>query len=282
MARVTMNRNQFDVAEEHCHRCLANARRLRVEGEDKVTSILDALGTCVELRQRQGDHSGAVPFAEEAYNVTVIAYDCVHPQVQHAAGMLIQCLIHNDDLFNAERFAQQTYENLRDRKNGMDQEGEEVAMGSHNLADVIHRQDGDLLKAEKLAREALRIRSLIHSSDDDRIGVSCNLLAHILKSQGKLEDETKRLFERSLAIYIRSEGPGGVNTAMATANVGLYYYQLAEGQPTVDIKRKYFLISKSYIEEGFRIQTKILGPTHPNTVDAAYFLSSLVNELSGL
>jgi hypothetical protein len=68
----------------------------------------------------------------------VDAYDPVHPQVQQAAEMLINCLIQEGDLFNAERFAQQTYENLRDRKNGMDQEGEEVALGSCNLANVIH------------------------------------------------------------------------------------------------------------------------------------------------
>ncbi len=30
MASLTMNRNEFDVAEEHCHRCLANVRRLRI------------------------------------------------------------------------------------------------------------------------------------------------------------------------------------------------------------------------------------------------------------
>jgi hypothetical protein len=89
MAMVTMNRNQFDVSEGHSHRCLANARRLGEEGEDKTTLIVYALNACVELRQRQGDHSGALPFAEEAYNVVVIAYDPVHPQVQQAAGMLI-------------------------------------------------------------------------------------------------------------------------------------------------------------------------------------------------
>jgi hypothetical protein len=31
MAMVAINRNQFDVAEGHCHRCLANLRRLGVE-----------------------------------------------------------------------------------------------------------------------------------------------------------------------------------------------------------------------------------------------------------
>jgi hypothetical protein len=65
MALVTMNRNQFDVAEGHCHHCLANARRLGVEGEDKVTSIFEALDTYSNLRQRQGDLSGAVPLLKK-------------------------------------------------------------------------------------------------------------------------------------------------------------------------------------------------------------------------
>jgi tetratricopeptide (TPR) repeat protein len=280
MALVVTNRNQFDGAEGHCHRCLANARRLGVEGEDKTTSIMRALHNYTNLRQRQGDLLGAVPFAEEAYNVVVDAYDPVHPEVQQAAGMLINCLIHNGDLFNAERFAQQTYENLRDRKNGMDQEGEEVANGSHNLANVIYLQEGDLLKAEELAREALRIRSLIHNSDDGMIGGSCDLLARILKSQGQFEDETKRLFERSLANYIRNEGPDGANTAILNINTGNYYYDLARKQLTVDIKRNHFLVSKSHVEEGFRIRTKIYGPTYPSTVQAASLLSALTRELS--
>jgi tetratricopeptide (TPR) repeat protein len=282
MALVTMNRNQFDGAEGHSHRCLADARRLGVEGENKVTSIFEALIIYVELRQRQGDHSGAVTFAEEAYNVVVDAYDPVHRQVQQAAGMLINSLIQEGDLFNAERFAQQTYENLKDRKNGMDQEGEEVAMGSYNLADVIYRQEGDLLKAEKLAREALRISSLIHNSDDHKIGVSCDLLARILKHQGKFEDETKELFERSLAIFIRREGPDGANTAISNINIGCYYYELARRQLIIDTQRKYFLVSKSHMDEAFRISTKIYGPTHPNTVQAASTLSDIISALSRL
>jgi hypothetical protein len=32
---------------------------------------------------------GALLYAEEAYNLVVIAYDCVHPEVQTAAGLLI-------------------------------------------------------------------------------------------------------------------------------------------------------------------------------------------------
>jgi hypothetical protein len=140
MAMVAMSRNQFDVAEGHCHRRLAYSRKLGVEGEDITTSIFKALRTYVTLRQYQGEYPGAVSFAEEAYNVCVDAYDPVHPQVQQAAGMLISSLIFQGDLFNAERYAEQTYQNLRDIKNGMDQESEEVAEGAYNLADVILRQ----------------------------------------------------------------------------------------------------------------------------------------------
>jgi hypothetical protein len=232
MALVATNRNQFDVAEGHCHRCLANVRRLGVEGEDKITLIFQALDNYARLRQRAGDISGAVTFAEEAYNVVVETYDCVHPQVQQAAGMLIECLMQKGDLFNAERFAQQTYENLRDRKNGMDQEGEEVALGSYNLANVIHGQYGDLLKAEKLAREALLIREQLNNFNE--AARSCDLLGRILQSQGKFGDETKGLFERSLAIFMRREGPDGSNTKILNNHIREYYYELARRQPTGD------------------------------------------------
>jgi hypothetical protein len=72
---------------------------------------------------------------------------------------LIEILISKGDSFDAERYAQVTCGNLRDKKNGTDQESEAVAEGAHNLANVIYRQKGDLIKAEKLARESLRIVS---------------------------------------------------------------------------------------------------------------------------
>jgi hypothetical protein len=69
-----------------------------------------------------------VTFAAEAYNLVVDTSDPVHPQVQEAAGYLINSLILIVDLSNAERFAEQTYANHRDIKNGMDQEGKQVAL----------------------------------------------------------------------------------------------------------------------------------------------------------
>jgi hypothetical protein len=77
MALVAVNRRLFDVAEGHCHRCLAHSRRLGIEGKNKTTSIFWALRTYVYFRQNQIDFSGAASFAEEAHNVCVDVYDPV-------------------------------------------------------------------------------------------------------------------------------------------------------------------------------------------------------------
>eukprot|EP00596_Hydrurales_sp_CCMP1899_P005898 CAMPEP_0119035596 /NCGR_PEP_ID=MMETSP1177-20130426/2717_1 /TAXON_ID=2985 /ORGANISM="Ochromonas sp, Strain CCMP1899" /LENGTH=229 /DNA_ID=CAMNT_0006994089 /DNA_START=83 /DNA_END=769 /DNA_ORIENTATION=+ len=80
MARVTMDRRQFDAAEGHCQRCLVYSRRYELEGEKKTTMIFDALRAYVTLRQQQDNLSDALTFAEKCYNLVVEAYDPVHPQ----------------------------------------------------------------------------------------------------------------------------------------------------------------------------------------------------------
>jgi hypothetical protein len=226
MAKVTVTRRQFDAAEGHCQRCLVYSRRYELEGEKKTTSIFEALRSYCNLRQQQDNLSDALTIAEECYNLVVEAYDPVHPQVQEAAGVLIHILIRKGDLYDAERYAQVTYGNLRDKKNGIDQESEAVAKGAYNLADVIFKQDGNLIKAEELARESLRIRSLIFNSNHESVSISGSLLANILRIQSKLGDETRGLFERFLAISTRNQGPDGSYTAAANHHLGLFYGQL--------------------------------------------------------
>jgi tetratricopeptide (TPR) repeat protein len=275
MAAVTMNSDQLDIAEGHCQRCLAYSRRFGLEGEMKTSIILAALKLYCTLRQRQGNLSDALIFAEEAYNLVVEAYDPVHSQVQEAAGILIHILIAKGDLYDAERYAQVTYGTLCDKKNGIDQEGEEMATGAYNLANVIFKQKGDLIKAEKLARESLRIRTLIYRSDHNLVEKSCYLLAYILESQGNLGDETRGIYEHSLVLSIRNDGPDGLNTAIGNKNLGNFYYKLAKRQPTVDATRTQLLLSKSYHEEAQRIYLKIYGPTHPSTVNTSSLLTVL-------
>jgi hypothetical protein len=275
MAINTMNTNQYDTAEGNCQRSLAYSKRYGLEGEKKISMIFGSLRIYCELRQRQGNLLDAVIFAEEAYNLVVEAYDCVHPQVQEAAGVLINILVRKGDLFDAERYAQVTYGILRDKKNGIDQESEIVAMGAYNLAHVIYWQNGDLIKAEALARESLRIRTLICGSNQTCGG----LLAGILGAQGKFGDEMKGLYERSLAISLRHEGSDGVNVAFTNFNMGKFYGQLANIQPTVDAKRTQLLLAKSHFVEALRIQSKVYGPTHPSTVKTASHLN-IISEAS--
>jgi hypothetical protein len=278
MAALTINSQQLDIAEGHCQRCLAYSRRYGLEGETKTTNIFKALRTYCNLWEMRSDYSGALSFAEEAYNLVVEAYDCVHPQVQEAAGVLIDILIRKGDLFDAERFAQVTYGNLRDKKNGIDQESEEMAVGAYNLANVIHRQEGDLIKAEELARESLRIRTLAHGSNHS-VDLCCNLLATILEAQGKFGDETRESYERSLAISIRNEGPDGLNTAAGNFSIGAFYHHLANIQPTVDLKFAQLLLAKSHFVEALRIRSKIYGPTHPSTAYVSSKLTTVLREL---
>jgi hypothetical protein len=280
MTVITMHRRQFVLAEGHCQRCLPYSRRYGLEGEKKVTMIFEALKICCSFQIYQDNYSDALSFAEECYNLVVEAYDPVHPQVQEAAGVLINILISKGNLFDAERYDQVTYGNLRDKKNGIDQESEALALGAYNLADVIYRQDGDLMKSEELAREHLRITSVIVNCNHDRVGRAYNILANILMGQSRLGNETRGLYERFFSNSIVNFGPDGVNTAAGNRNLGEFYRQLPGVQTTVDLKQKQLLIAKAYYEESHRIRLKIYGSTHTKTVDAASQLATVESELS--
>jgi hypothetical protein len=253
MAASTMNRDQFGEAEGHCQRCLAYSRRFEF-GLDKITCMFTALRTYCNLLSQQGNLLDALTFAEEAYNLVVEAYDPVHPQVQEAAGLLIQILILKCDLYDAERYAQVTYSNLRDKKNGTDQESEAVAMGALNLANVIVAQKGDLIKAEELARESLRTRTLIFGSNHQSVGRSCYFLTDILVAQNNLGGETRGFFELYLANTLRNWGPDGIITAGAYMSIGNFYYKVAKIQNKIELKKTYLLLAKSHLEEESRIK----------------------------
>jgi hypothetical protein len=223
---------------------------------------------------------GALHFAEEAYNCVAIAYNSVHPQVQKAAGVLIDCLIHKGDLYDAERFAQVTLESLKDPANSVDQKSEAVAVGYYNLGMVICKQEGDLVRAEMLVSESLRIRAQLHGSDHHHMGESIGLLASIFRKQGNLGDEVKELFERSLAIYVKDEGPDGINTSIGNTNLGLFHHELAGTCSFADERKEHLRLSRSYYTGALRISRKIFGPDHHNTIEAASHLSRISRALS--
>jgi tetratricopeptide (TPR) repeat protein len=215
-----------------------------------------------------------LPFAEETYDLVAIAYNPVHPKVQEAAGLLIECLVYKDDLHNAaERFAEATLDSLNDPGNGLDQESEEVAKGYYNLTNVISEQEGDLVKAEMLLRESLRIRTRIFGYDHVNVGLTYGLLARILDSQDNMGDETMELLERDHAIIIKHEGSDTPNTAISNLNLGVFYNQLAGKQQVAQRYVDYLCLSKPTFEEAVRIYTMIFGLDDPWTMSASSELS---------
>jgi hypothetical protein len=262
---ILRQRNKFELSESYCQEALSHARLYEGTEEDKIDLLCSALTTIYYLTFIQDNFIDALPFAEEAYNLYAIAYNPVHPKVQKAAGMLIQCLMHKGDLYDAERFAEATLDSLKDPANRLDQESEEVAEGYHNLANVINTQDGDFVKAEMLARESLRIRTRLYSNDHINVGLVSSLLANILMSQDNMGDETMELLECSLANQTKHYGPDGTNVVISNFNLGTFYHRLADKQQIARRKIECLCLSISKFEEVVRIHTKIFGPDNPQT-----------------
>jgi hypothetical protein len=220
-----------------------------------------------------------VIFFEEAYNCAAVAYDPVHPEVQFAAGYLIECLIHKGDLYDAERFAQMTFDSLKDPANRVDQDSEAMAEGYYNLGNVIVMQNGDPVKAERLAREAHRIRIHLYGNNSVHIGPSASLLANSLRLHGKLGDETRELYDCFLARAIMNEGPDGISTAVGNFNLGLLHLNLADRQLTGDKRKEHLCLAKPYVKEAIRISIKIHGSNHQHTIQYTSILLVIESKL---
>lgn len=226
-AIIYMHRNRLDISENHCQQAITYARQYNEEGETKTSWLLKTLSTYSLLHSMRQDFAGAVTLAEEAYNCAAIAYNPVHPKVQKAAGTLIECLIRKGDLDNVELFSQMTLDSLKDPANKVDQEGEEVARGYFNLAEVISKETSpkkDYKRAEMLVIESLRIRTKLYSNDHWHIGANIGLLASILRKQFKFGPELQALYERTLAIDKKHYGPDGMNVSFSHTNLGQYLY----------------------------------------------------------
>jgi hypothetical protein len=82
-----------------------------------------------------------------------------------------------------------------------------------------------MIKAEELARESLRIRTLIFESDHNDIGISYLLCATIMEVQDNFSDEMRIFIEKALAIFTK-DGPFSINSGMGNMNIAQYYFKL--------------------------------------------------------
>jgi hypothetical protein len=279
IASIHAQVSEFDLAEYHCQQALKYSELYDGEEEKKVALIYDALKVSCGIQDVQGNYDVAYTSAHEAYNIVAVAYNPVHPEVQDAASALIQCLIHQGDFDKAEVFAQMTLDSLKDRANGLDQESEVVAEGYYNFAKVLSRLNADLVKAEMLIRESLRIRVLLYDQNHYLVGRSCDVLSGVLVLQKKLGYETKEFLDRSLAIGIRNYGSEGNSTGVAYSNLGEYYRLLAEVSKIPE-STSYFRLSKSNYEEAVRIFTNSVGHNHKMTTDCMPKLIYVLRKLS--
>jgi hypothetical protein len=186
IARVQINRNEFNLAESYCQQALSHARQYEGTEEKKTELECNALYVFYGILGKQGKYADALLNAEEAYNISAITYNPVHPKVQEAASKLIEVLVHMVDLEKAETFAQLTLDSLKDTKNGLDQQSEAVAKGYYDLGNVLFKQKRNFVKAEMLVRESLRIRVFLFNDDDFSVGSTTGLLGGILVAQLKI------------------------------------------------------------------------------------------------
>jgi tetratricopeptide (TPR) repeat protein len=270
---IYVGRNEFGRSETHCQRALSHAKKY--EGIMKTALLTSVLTNYCALRRMQNNYIDAVIFAEEAYNCVAVVFNPVHPEVQTAAGNLIECLIHKGDMYDAERFAQMTLDSLRDPGNGLDQESEEIAHGYYNLGKVIMGQDENLIRAENLTREAYRIRIQLYGIDHQFVGLTGDQIANILVRQGKLGDEILILHERSLACTERNEGPNGIRSAEIHAYLGNFHFLLSREQPSVTTKKEQICLAKSHYEVAVQIFTKIHGSANPCYVERLSDIKSI-------
>lgn len=285
---MAQSRNDYSAALIHCEHGLVYAKRFRLEGELKVIAIFTALSTFIEIKMGLGHYSEAVVLSEEAYNIVAIFYNPVHQWVQAAAGYLIMALTNSGNYKDAERFAEQTLANLRDPRNGADPKSIQVADGAANLADAIlrayleNKKDVDIVKAEKLAREALVLREKWCGRESTDLCKFISLLANVLMAQKKLGDETKGLFERTSSICLHHEGPYGSGTAGGYCNLGQFYNRCGDEQVTPAAKKEQYKLAKKNILNAVNIVKKINGPDHPNTIGIHSILGEVNKALKKL
>jgi tetratricopeptide (TPR) repeat protein len=149
----------------------------------------------------------------------------------------------------------------------------------HNLAFLILSRKWDLIRAEKLERESIRIRILLFGNDNAKLGETYDILGQILQAQGNFGEETLTSFKYALAIPLRNEGPYGLNTAMGNSNLAGFYYEFAGMQLTIDSKRAQLLLAKSHYEVSLRFYLERLGPTHDETIFATSSVEDVTRKL---
>jgi hypothetical protein len=92
-------------------------------------------------------------------------------------------------------------------------------------------------------------------------------------------DETRSLYERSLAICIKYEGLDAVNTSIELIGIGKFHHKNSGMQTTLEARKKELLLAKPYLEKAIRIDSMIQGHMITEAGDARILLKCIMSEL---
>jgi tetratricopeptide (TPR) repeat protein len=214
-----------------------------VEGPERLTETLTALGTVLRLQARY-------QWADRVLrDVAAAAADpAVSPQARLA--VLNASAVVCKDTGSFER-AEALYHEVLDGFTELDGPScDAVASTCHNLAGLSHAR-GRYVEAEPWARRAVEIRLRSHRPDDPCVLADQVVLAAVLVGQGR-EEEAEPLYGAALRAYERQYGPGHYEVALC--HNGLAACRVAVDDADGALR---------HLREALQIKRAVLGSTHP-------------------
>ena len=217
IASIYIFRKQFDEASTHCEHTLMFAQ-LTI-GEERVERVYFSLVLLAQIRGTLGRNLEAIDLCEKAYILVSDAHGPVHPIVQKSILELIYQLIQSKNYKRADDFCRINYENLTDPLFGVDQEGEFLAEGTRQIAEIWLFKDAPCdekaaflaaEEAEALAKKACRLADKVFGPNSREVVMYCSVLREILIRRDKYTEETRAVLERLLKASkkFRVELPG--------------------------------------------------------------------------
>ncbi|WP_433017905.1 tetratricopeptide repeat protein [Kribbella sp. CA-294648] len=137
----------------------------------------------------------------------------------------------------------------------------------HNLGGLAH-SEGQYAEAERWARKAAELRTILLGSGHVEVAVDNAALAAILMELGRL-DEASRLLRSALTTYEAAYGENCLEVAVMLNNFGALSHQLGM-----------HALARQQLERALRIKEAVLGREHPEVAITLANLSFL-NETRG-
>lgn len=269
-------------------------------GPDSATTLSAIANLAIVLHD-----GGRVEEAEKLYRQVVDARKRVlgmnHPATLMALGNLAAALYDLGDIQGAEQTFAESLE-VRKRVSGTDHP--ETILDMSNLA-VVREKLGRIEEAEKLYREALEIATRKMGMDNESVAVLyCNLASNLARQDR--QSEAEEFFRRSVEILLKVNGPEHAETLQTQLDYGKWLlgrdrldeagtllhsvhstacakfgeqYPLCVGSAaslaSVREKQDRPQDALPLAEQALSGRTKLLGPDHPATKEAADMVARL-------